>query len=337
MFEISDDLRRRLQNLPTDASWFLRGMTSSGKNPSHVTYIEPNVAESVRDAIAYQNAIGHPKGRGYATTYATDKEVNHPLALPEGNAGKRTLGQFSYDLVDDKGLPSPDGQYIRVRDDYNIDLPKAATDAALKASREYRDAAWKKGDWGGVLGNQLSVAQHHAVNALRDKQELDPASIPKVDAMIPLDPQYPGHTLMTQWGHQMRQGREGFKDGWNKILGKPESNTQEVPVPALPVEAPPSGNFITRSLEGLNNFLGGMGGKDAPDTPPVVTAPAPDTPPVVTAPASSYGSYEVQAGENLTNIARQHGMTLEELLALNKEISNPNLIPVGYGLKVATR
>lgn len=101
----------------------------------------------------------------------------------------------------------------------------------------------------------------------------------------------------------------------------------EIPLPNATVvegvETRPSENFITKNLEGLNNFLGGMGRKDAPDTPSMVTALDP-----------SYGSYEVQAGENLTNIARQHKMTLEELLALNKGISNPNLVQVGQRLKV---
>lgn len=94
----------------------------------------------------------------------------------------------------------------------------------------------------------------------------------------------------------------------------------EIPLPDA--EVPSRGNFITRSLDGLNNFLEGMKGSDGSDAPPVPPAP-------------SYGTYEVQAGENLTNIARQHGMTLEDLLALNKGISNPNLVPVGYELKVA--
>lgn len=101
----------------------------------------------------------------------------------------------------------------------------------------------------------------------------------------------------------------------------------EIPLPdtvvvAEEVEVPSGGNFITRSLDGLNNFLGRMKGSDGSDALPV-------------SPASSYGTYEVQAGENLTNIARQHGMTLEDLLALNKGISNPNLIQVGQRLKVA--
>lgn len=67
------------------------------------------------------------------------------------------------------------------------------------------------------------------------------------------------------------------------------------------------------------------------------------TPQVAAAPAAGSGStgtgtaqyYTVVRGDTLWAIARRHGMTLQQLLALNPGIKNPNLIYVGQKVCVA--
>ncbi len=44
-------------------------------------------------------------------------------------------------------------------------------------------------------------------------------------------------------------------------------------------------------------------------------------------------TYQIKAGETLTDIAERYGLTVEELAALNG-ISNPNNIQVGQRIKV---
>ena len=46
------------------------------------------------------------------------------------------------------------------------------------------------------------------------------------------------------------------------------------------------------------------------------------------------GPYTVVQGDNLTRIARRHGMGLQDLLALNPEITNPNMIQIGQRINV---
>lgn len=50
---------------------------------------------------------------------------------------------------------------------------------------------------------------------------------------------------------------------------------------------------------------------------------------------SNTGTYIVQSGDTLSGIARQFGLTLNQLLALNPQISNPNLIQIGQVINVA--
>jgi len=44
--------------------------------------------------------------------------------------------------------------------------------------------------------------------------------------------------------------------------------------------------------------------------------------------------YIVKAGDNMTRIARSHGVTLAQLLAANTQIKNPNVIRVGQKIKI---
>ena len=47
-------------------------------------------------------------------------------------------------------------------------------------------------------------------------------------------------------------------------------------------------------------------------------------------------TYRIKPGENLTQIARRYGLTVEELAALNG-LENPNRIEVGQEIKVPRR
>lgn len=71
---------------------------------------------------------------------------------------------------------------------------------------------------------------------------------------------------------------------------------------------------------------------------PTVTPTAPPVAPVVptapTVPTAGAGTYSVVAGDSLSKIAQKNGMTLQQLVALNPEITNPNLIRVGQTVKL---
>ncbi len=60
--------------------------------------------------------------------------------------------------------------------------------------------------------------------------------------------------------------------------------------------------------------------------PPPAATEAGETPPP--------SEYEVLGGDNLTHIARDHGVSLEELLAANPGIENPDLIHPGQKLVI---
>ena len=82
-----------------------------------------------------------------------------------------------------------------------------------------------------------------------------------------------------------------------------------------------------RIMDSLNSFLEQDKGTPVAETtssPALVSTP-------LTAP------YNVQSGDNLTTIAQKHGMTLDELLKLNKGIKNPNMINVGQELQLLNR
>lgn len=85
--------------------------------------------------------------------------------------------------------------------------------------------------------------------------------------------------------------------------------------------------FISKSMEALNNFLTGSNPPDG-DIPTAVDAP----------PAPRYSDYSVKPGDNLTAIAQNHGMSLDELLALNEQYrKNPNMVQVGAPVRLLNK
>ena len=46
--------------------------------------------------------------------------------------------------------------------------------------------------------------------------------------------------------------------------------------------------------------------------------------------------YTIKKGENLSKIATDHGVTLEELMAANPQIKNPNRIAEGQQITIPT-
>jgi LysM repeat protein len=100
----------------------------------------------------------------------------------------------------------------------------------------------------------------------------------------------------------------------------------------------------------FGNFPGRGSADDAPTvtpTPvPVATLPPssptpafaeptpdPDTDPDP-GPEASGTIYIVQSGDNLSGIAQQHGVTLQEILAANPEITDPTRISVGQEIRI---
>jgi LysM repeat protein len=75
----------------------------------------------------------------------------------------------------------------------------------------------------------------------------------------------------------------------------------------------------------------GDDGDSGATLPPIVTTTVTTLPAVTTTLPTAY--YIVQSGDNLGNIARAFGVSLDELMALNG-ISNPNLIEVGQALAI---
>jgi LysM repeat protein len=68
----------------------------------------------------------------------------------------------------------------------------------------------------------------------------------------------------------------------------------------------------------------------APEAPPLPTA-APTAPPVAAEPG--YIEYTVQKGDILYTIAQEHGVTIEEILAIN-QIPNPESLTVGEVIRI---
>jgi LysM repeat protein len=81
------------------------------------------------------------------------------------------------------------------------------------------------------------------------------------------------------------------------------------------------------------------GGPPGPTVPgggaasPTLAAPTASPTPAPT-PSPSPRIYTVQAGDTLFSIARRHGLTVEQLLAANPQITNPNLVQIGQVLTI---
>ena len=80
---------------------------------------------------------------------------------------------------------------------------------------------------------------------------------------------------------------------------------------------------------GLLKGLGG-GGEQASPTPVPSASVGPTVEPSATAvPTPGQVVYTVKANDTLSTIATKYGLTLEQILAANPEITNPNRINVG--------
>jgi LysM repeat protein len=82
----------------------------------------------------------------------------------------------------------------------------------------------------------------------------------------------------------------------------------------------------------LPNFLGGIAGpgpaSPSPTTPNATASPTvPPTPTPVPEPTTI--THRIAAGETLFAISVEYGVTVEQILAANPAITNPNLIQVG--------
>lgn len=75
--------------------------------------------------------------------------------------------------------------------------------------------------------------------------------------------------------------------------------------------------------------LGGVGGERPTATPaPATSTPAPSVAPTPT-PAPTPQTYVIAPGDSLARVARRFGVTLEELLAANPQITDKDLIRIG--------
>lgn len=83
----------------------------------------------------------------------------------------------------------------------------------------------------------------------------------------------------------------------------------------------------------LENDMQGEGGT-APVVPVAPVAPAPTPDPVAKPAPKPSGSYTVVSGDNLTRIAERHGVSLQDLIAANPQIKNPNLIYPGQVINI---
>ena len=78
---------------------------------------------------------------------------------------------------------------------------------------------------------------------------------------------------------------------------------------------------------------GGTGGLPTPS--PSVTASASIVP--TATPAPSADTYTVKQGDTLSTIAKRLGVTLDELLAANPQIKDPNKIGLGDQINIPTK
>ena len=88
-----------------------------------------------------------------------------------------------------------------------------------------------------------------------------------------------------------------------------------------------SEDYAQKSAQGIMNAIaiyGGIKKKEGGATPEPTPQP----------PATIVNVYEAVKGDTLSGIAKRYGMKLTDLLALNPQISNPNLIRVGQKIVI---
>lgn len=94
----------------------------------------------------------------------------------------------------------------------------------------------------------------------------------------------------------------------------------------LSLRQEPRSDYVAYSFEFCEGFFGYAGVRQNRTASAAASAK----------PAGSAAAYRtVSAGDTLWSIARQNGLTLAQLLALNPGISNPNLIHVGEKVRIS--
>jgi LysM repeat protein len=85
--------------------------------------------------------------------------------------------------------------------------------------------------------------------------------------------------------------------------------------------------FMLPALLGIG---GGSSPSASPSGPPAATASASPTAP----PAPTQQVYVIKTGDTLSKVARKFGLTLDELLAANPQIKDPNKIGLGQEIVI---
>ena len=81
--------------------------------------------------------------------------------------------------------------------------------------------------------------------------------------------------------------------------------------------------------------MGSTGGPGGGASPSASAGPSASSAPTV-APAATPVLYTIKKGDVLSKIAADHGITLEQLMAANKSIKNPNKIAEGQQIVIPT-
>jgi len=95
------------------------------------------------------------------------------------------------------------------------------------------------------------------------------------------------------------------------------------------------GLFFLPALLGIGGGGDGETGTASPSTSQSVASTSPE-PSVSAAPSAQV--YVIKAGDTLSKVAKRFGLTLEELLAANKDtITNPDKIAIGDEIVIPTK
>ena len=117
-----------------------------------------------------------------------------------------------------------------------------------------------------------------------------------------------------------------FYDPEPGILVHPLWNTTRAYLVSLSLRQEPTENYVAYAFEFWEVYDGYAAKLEKTGTV------APGVQPGSAAPDAEY--YTAVRGDCMWNIARDHGMTLSALLALNPQVKNPNILMVGDRLRV---
>lgn len=124
-----------------------------------------------------------------------------------------------------------------------------------------------------------------------------------------------------------------FYDDSPGVLTHPLWQPATVYFSALELRQEPTEDYVAYSFEFRECFDAYDAGVRALYTPAAAVSAAPAL--VTAAAADAEKWYTAVYGDCLWNIARSNGMSLNELLALNPQIKNPNLLYVGDRVRIA--